>query len=448
MVTDQLSDNTRVSVWTRRLGVWLAFVFTATFLGISSPAILVTVLWVTGLCTIYASFLVKDGSDVDIGISWGTPPLAKFYICRKRFRVHLIPCWVQVNDDMHPGLLFVSACTLLIVSFILGVCAFMFDGCPNWISPQGESISVPLTGQVSIDSSGMRVCTKVVHIDSGSEAARVGLKYGDILVDINGVNIRSVKDAIRAFANSEDRTDLTVRRSGQVQNLTFGRATRDQLYGFMFGPALELNGLVIAERVAYGGRAYRTGIHPGAILQYQKGGALLSRGSMEFVKHLDPNGFLKVESGFSCDITGKDVGDIFIAWDEMGNDWEKSVALCDGVTRRSVGISESMFLTASLMVHSIPLVPRRGHHLTSEASRFSLGFSPFWRIGKVAFQHMTYLGSLFILCALFRKWSLLGMFGWFLWILGACWLHLSFVDKLMVWRSVLPFSDLFRNWGV
>lgn len=63
---------------------------------------------------------------------------------------------------------------------------------------------------------------------SGTPAARAGIRYGDILLSVNGMRTRTVNDYIEAKALREDGMEITVFRTGteKVEVLVYDEPTR------------------------------------------------------------------------------------------------------------------------------------------------------------------------------------------------------------------------------
>lgn len=58
---------------------------------------------------------------------------------------------------------------------------------------------------------------------SGTPAARAGIRYGDVLLSVNGMRTRTIVDYVEAKALREDGMDIVVFRSGseKVERLTY-----------------------------------------------------------------------------------------------------------------------------------------------------------------------------------------------------------------------------------
>ncbi len=54
----------------------------------------------------------------------------------------------------------------------------------------------------------------------GSPAEECGLKYGDILLSVNGEAMTTVEDFLRARSSAQDTMELIVRRGGHVMELS------------------------------------------------------------------------------------------------------------------------------------------------------------------------------------------------------------------------------------
>ncbi len=61
----------------------------------------------------------------------------------------------------------------------------------------------------------------------GTPAARAGIRYGDILLSVNGMRVRNVADYVEAKALDDDGMEIVVFRTGteQVERLTYDKRT-------------------------------------------------------------------------------------------------------------------------------------------------------------------------------------------------------------------------------
>jgi serine protease Do len=59
----------------------------------------------------------------------------------------------------------------------------------------------------------------VVGVARGSPARRVGLKPGDLLLEIAGTDVKSVADVKKAIDQPADKWRLSIRRGGQVHTI-------------------------------------------------------------------------------------------------------------------------------------------------------------------------------------------------------------------------------------
>lgn len=60
----------------------------------------------------------------------------------------------------------------------------------------------------------------------GSPAAEYGLKYGDVLLSVNGLAMSSVEDFLQARSAAEEKMDLIVRRGTHVLELSLDLTAR------------------------------------------------------------------------------------------------------------------------------------------------------------------------------------------------------------------------------
>ncbi len=54
----------------------------------------------------------------------------------------------------------------------------------------------------------------------GSPAAEFGLKYGDVLLSVNGIAMSSVEDFLQARSGASGKMELIVRRGSHVMEIT------------------------------------------------------------------------------------------------------------------------------------------------------------------------------------------------------------------------------------
>lgn len=71
----------------------------------------------------------------------------------------------------------------------------------------------------------------IVGVLPGSPSARAGIRYGDVLLEVNGKRVRTFEDYVAAKGLREDGMDVVVFRSGdeRIERLTYDRSATPDL---------------------------------------------------------------------------------------------------------------------------------------------------------------------------------------------------------------------------
>lgn len=100
-------------------------------------------------------------------------------------------------------------------------------------NPETLQGNTPLTGarianlspslSESLEMTGEWYGVVIIDVVSQSPAKRLGLRKGDIILTVDGVEIRDIRDIKRGLRRRTPKWDITIKRNGQVQNVKLDR---------------------------------------------------------------------------------------------------------------------------------------------------------------------------------------------------------------------------------
>ncbi len=174
----------------------------------------------------------------------------------------------------------------------------------QWVLKQ----TVPSVPFLGVQTAEQNEQVRVTQVVAGSPAARAGIKVGDVVVSIDGAEVKSSSDLMEAIGSRKvgDEADLVILREGKEHSVTIKLEKRDMRTPVIPEPGSnapylgltveDKEGVVVAKEVAKGSPAEKAGIRPGeAILEMGNAKVTTVREFLAALRKMQPGQSVKIK---------------------------------------------------------------------------------------------------------------------------------------------------------